>query len=445
MNRHPRPTLRAVLRRYWLLLALFAVGGLLFFLASSSHPAIWPVRNVLLYQLATWWQPVPMPDSGSAELHGCVQNEAGEPLAEAWVLVAEPDGTTHSALTDATGCYRIGGIPAGRYVPVATAPGYGSVAREPWGWPIQLGTDETRRLDIELPPQRRPAVSPGSELRLGEPLTVTSEIPQPTTAVRREIFFDSAGQPNQPMFLYTPVPDTAASADEPPHFPTLIAVYPGPAGSWDSVSVPLAAAGYTVVGIGPAYSFELEADVDEIERLVGFVRAGRLPQADAQHIALLGGSYSSLHVLLLIQRDADFAGVVLLGPPTDLFDIRRRFEQGTFSTPYPELNQALIALGWPNTATERYWRYSGRYHVPPDTPPLALMHSRSDEVVPFAQSQLLVDELERRGLAYESLFFEGSPHYLLAEETSAQLDNLYRFTLDFLDETVSRAHDAAEE
>ena len=84
--------------------------------------------------------------------------------------------------------------------------------------------------------------------------------------------------------------------------------------------------------------------------------------------------------------------MVLLGAPSDLFDARRRLEDGSDVPPFG-LDAALVALGFPHREPLRYWRYSGAYHVRRDQPPLALIHSRQDEVVPFQQSEALARRL----------------------------------------------------
>ncbi len=421
---------RPRLRLYWLLLVLvLLIGGGVFF-ATSSHPNIWPLRNVLLYQVNAWREAqfgTPAP-TGTGALRGCVVSNTGEPLPGATVLVSEHDGVTHSAAADATGCYQIAGIPAGRYVPVAGAAGHPDTAVRSWGQPLSIDADATRMLDMTLPPNSLPAVAPGTNLRISEPITLTWALPTPGEAVRRELHFNSGGKPNQLTYLYSPVTGSDL-------LPTLLAVYPGPADTWEGVSIPLAAAGYTVIAVGPAYSLELDNDIDELQRLVNFARAGKLPRADGQRMAVLGGSYSSLHVMAMLRRDVGFRGAVLLGPPTDLFDLRRRFEEGSFFPPFG-LDQVLIALGTPDTQPERYWRFSARYHVRRDMPPLLLMHSRNDEVVPFQQSELLAEELDAVGVEYEAHFFDGMSHYLLADRPSEDLDRLYNITLDFLERTL---------
>src|SRR5207253_11256680 len=111
--------------------------------------------------------------------------------------------------------------------------------------------------------------------------------------LRRQLSYDSGGRPNQLTYLYTPV----VAGTQP--LPTVLAVYPGPADQWEGVSVSLAAAGYAVIAVGPVYTLNLEDDIVELQRLVAFVRAGALPGTDGRRMAVLGGSYSSLHVYRL--------------------------------------------------------------------------------------------------------------------------------------------------
>jgi len=421
MTIKPHPRRRQLLIALLLILVLTTL-----YLATTDNAMIWPIRNTLTYRLERWWsanmgasQP-----AGFAELHGCVRSDQGTPLPGATVLLSERDGTVHRATTDASGCYRIGDVPAGTYAPIASAPDYADTAIRPWGLPLRLGAGERRALDITLPPAALLAPSPGAELRIGTSITLTWALPKPSMAVRRQISYDSGGRPNQLTYLYTPITDTQI-------LPTVLAVYPGPADQWEGVSIPLASAGYAVVAVGPAYALDLEDDIAELRRLVAFTRAGLLPRADGRRIVVLGGSYSSLHVQRLVEDDSDFRGVVLLGAATDLFDLRRRFEQGSFSPPFG-LDQALVALGTPDTSPERYWRYSSRFHLRRDLPPILLMHSRSDEVVPFQQSEQLATDLDRLGVHYEAHFFDGMSHYLLADRPSADLDKLYAITVDFL-------------
>lgn len=403
---------------------VFALACGLIWLLTTDNAAVWPIRNTVQYHtLQWWWAWVGQPQPGEpGTLRGAVRTENNQPIAGAWVLVTRWDGTTYSARSDANGDYVIRDIPADTYRPVASAPGYSDVQLGRVG--IKAGDDTAT--EVVLPLEVPRVVVPGADLQLSEPTTLTCTIPLETSAVRREVTFDSAGQPNQPTFYYTPV--TAATTSQ---LPVLLAIYPGPADTWECASLPLAEAGYVVLAAGPAYSFDLDKDVDELVRLLDFVRQGKFPGSDPSRIAAVGGSYSSLHVQRLLQRGQDLQAALLLGPPTDLFDMRRRLENGTYVPPF-DLDRALIALGLPSQEPLRYWRYSGAYHVRPDFPPLAILHSRDDDVVPYQQSELLVTNLAEVGAPYEAHFFDGASHYLLAEGEDEATLNIYRITLDFL-------------
>jgi dipeptidyl aminopeptidase/acylaminoacyl peptidase len=273
---------------------------------------------------------------------------------------------------------------------------------------------------------------PAANFRLSNPQVWQTEKPLPARAVRREITYTVAGRPNQKTFFYTPDDGQTTS------LPTLLAVYPGPADQWETVSLPLAQAGFALIAVGPEYALDLEADVDDLHRLVSFAKNGTLPRADGTRIGALGGSYSSLHVLRLAVREPEtLDAALLLGPPTDMFELRRAYEAGSFFPPFG-LDQALIALGLPSNEPERYWRYSSRYHARSLDLPLMLIHSKADEVVPFTQSQLLADELERLGKPHELSIIEGMGHYLLATERTPAIDDLFNTTTDFFDRTLQQ-------
>lgn len=401
-------------------------------LLTTNHPTVWPVRNTLQYRLYSLvGANAPRPATGAAgTLQGTVRNPQGEPVGGAWVLVARRDGITYTGHSSANGNYSIGNIPPGTYKPVASAPGYGNVQFGGLFFNrVRIRAGATTIANVNLPVKPARTVTPGQNLQLGEPVNLTCNRPLESQATRRQIHFTNNGdRPNQLSFYYRPVTATTTS-----RLPVLLAVYPGPADGWECASLPLAQAGYAVLAIGPAYSFDLEADIDELERLLMFARNGQFPGSDGRRIALLGGSYSGLHVQRLLQRGEDVDAALLLGPPTDLFDMRRRLENGSYIPPF-DLDKALIALGFPDQVPLRYWRYSGAYHVRADFPPLMVMHSRSDEVVPYQQSELFVGNLEKVGANYQVHFFDGASHYLLAEEGDEDALKIYQITLDFLAE-----------
>jgi acetyl esterase/lipase len=399
-------------------------------LATSESVRVWPLRNTLQYHmLRPWWKLVGTPHSGyePGSLSGSVRGTDGQPISGATVLVSTWDGRTFSATSDTQGRYRVADVPEGRAVPVAGAPGFADQAARPWGLRVRIRPDTEHLLDFTLVPEQVRPAAPGQHFALGPASELSCPGPVAARAVRRQVSFASGGQPNQPTFFYLPITGTAT-------LPTVLAIYPGPADSWECASLPLAQAGYAVLASGPAYAMDLEHDIDELERLLQFVQAGQFARADPQRVAVVAGSYSGLHVQRLIQRGPQLRAALLLGPPTDLFDMRRRLEDRSFVPPFG-LDQALVALGLPDRVPERYFRYSGAYHVGDGWPPMALLHSRSDDVVPFQQSELLAARLRAAGLEHETYFFDGASHYLLGAEGQGDVEDtleVYAITLDFL-------------
>lgn len=409
----------------------YLIIGLIFivsvtWLTTTDNINIWPARNTLQYKiLRAWWGLAGEPAlNQTGTLRGVARDLQNQPIAGAGVLAARWNGVTYSARTDAAGRYTIPNIPAATYRPVAGAPGYSQVNFGDWRGQVVIQANQETSADVILSPEPPRPVAPGQNLTLSQPVTLTCTAPLTATAIRRQVNFDSNGQLNQLTLFYTPITTTHL-------LPILLTIYPGPADTWECASLPLAAAGYAVLAAGPAYTFDLESDLDELQRLIALARAGQFPGSDQDKIALLGGSYSGLHVQRLIQRDQHFRAALLLGPPSDLFDMRRRLEEGVYIPPFG-LDQALIALGLPSEQPLRYWRYSGAYHVRADLPPLAILHSRSDEVVPYQQSELLAANLDAVGARYEIHFFDGASHYLLAPGADKDTLEIYRITLEFL-------------
>lgn len=412
-----------MLRRISLTLGVALVLGI-GYVSFTAHPRIVPYRNAIQYRLlqrlGVFDQTL---DQARGTLQGTVSTREGLPIKNATVLVSRIDGTVFSSVTDTQGRYLIDAS-AGSYVPVAGAPGYEDTAVHTL-FGIGIVPNRSTKLDIVLDRRREQQIMPARQVQIGKPQGYVIEQPIHATAIRREITYSVDGRPNQLTYYYTPN-DGQETA-----LPVLLAVYPGPADWWENVSLPLAEAGYAVIAVGPAYALDLEADIDDLKRLITMARDGTLPRADASRIGALGGSYSGLHVLRLAIRHPDAIDAALLfGPPTDLFELRRLFEIGSFFPPFG-LDKALIALGLPDRVPERYWRYSARFHAQNIHVPVMLIHSEVDEVVPFTQSELLADELARLQKPHELHILEGMSHYLYESDDIAAIEDLFNTTVSF--------------
>ena len=400
------------------------IGALICWSAVTDNSHVWPVRNTIEYYAArSWWNLVGEPGrTHRGSIEGVVSDEAGRPVAQAVVLVSEWDGRVHSSLTDQKGRYRIEQVPVGFYRLASVAPGYspmqsGGVLRGVTVRPDRI-VQATCQLQLDSPTLKADFQSP-QQL---EPQELVCQSPVAGSAKRETLRFDPQ-QWNELVFLYRPVESGAGP------LPVLLTVYPGPVDTWECVSIGLAQAGYAVLAVGPAYGLDLTKDVDALQKLLSLVKQGGIAGLDGERIAALGGSYSALLLELLMLRDPGLSAVILLGPPTDMFDFRRRFEREGFRPPFG-LDRALVALGLPSRDPLRYLKHSMVYHVRPGLPATQIFHSYQDEIVPYQQSSLLADSLSRQGVETELHLFEGASHYLLEDGAAAM--KIYQQTLDFL-------------
>ena len=403
---------------------LILVEAFVLWAAVTENPVVWPIRNTVEYHLTrAWWNMAGEP-SGSpvGGVDGTVVTPAGTAISNAIVILSEWDGRVHTAVTDEQGKYRIAGVPLGFYRMAAIAPGYEPVQSTGLLRGVTVRPGPPTTASFRLHPILKQPLTPLPQPELLDPQTLVCQSPIPGEARRETLQFVEPGF-NELIFLYRPVEKTEQS------LPVLLTVYPGPVDTWECVSIGLAQAGYAVVALGPAYGLDLTRDVDLLERLVDRVRQGGLPGIDPARVAALGGSYSAWLLELLMLRDPGLDAVVLLGPPTDMFDFRRRFEREGFVPPFG-LDRAMVALGLPSREPLRYLKHSMVYQVRPGLPATILFHSYQDEIVPFQQSGLLAESLALHGVETELHLFDGASHYLL-EDGEASLA-IYRQTLDFL-------------
>lgn len=404
-------------------IAAIALAAVVIALAARDTamrlPEVWAARNVAAWELARLIPRDAVP-AATATVRGTVRNAAGWPIAGATAIVPLPDGTTLEVRTAPDGTWAIPGVPTGRRPAWVGAPGMAPVVVEV----DVLGTDgDALKVDVILgPAARAPNADPGTVrdrardvVHEGESTTWTCDRPIPGTAVRSEVLAPRVGLGPGQAIRYRPDPAVPLSGGGNPDDmarPPLLVVYPGPAASWECASIPLAAAGFELVAYGPPYGFDVEGEVDRLRLLMATL--GERP-------AVLAGSYSAIHALRLVQ-DAPpetVRGVVLMGPPVDLFDLRRRLEVDGWVPPFG-LDRALVALGTPDREVARHARYSARLHVAPSHPPTLVIHSRSDEVVPIAQGEAYLRALAEAGLVGEGMFLDGGGHYLLSSGGEAE-------------------------
>ena len=404
-------------------LAALALAAVVVVLAArdtlTQVPTVWAAWNVMAWELAHIL-PRDAAPTAIATVRGTVRDAAGRPIERAIVIVPLPDGTTVEGRTRADGTVAVANLPVGRRPVWVGAPGMAPVVVE-----VDVADPSSRvgpAIEVTLVPVvASPGVDPTDararargQVIEGEAVPLACEAPVAATALRSEVVATRAGIGPGQAFRYRPDDGGA-------RWPTILVVYPGPAASWECASIPLAAAGFEVVAYGPPYGFDVEGEVGHLRTLMATLD-GRP--------AVLAGSYSAIHALRLVQDAPPGAirAVALMGPPVDLFDLRRRLEMEGWVPPFG-LDRALVALGRPDREVARHARYSARLHVAASHPPTLVIHSRSDEVVPVAQGEAYLRALAEAGVEAEGMILDGGGHYLLSTggEAGAILDRTVAF------------------
>ena len=242
--------------------------------------------------------------------------------------------------------------------------------------------------------------------------------------MRTHFSFERAGLTVNDCYLYEPV------AGEGP-LPLLFLVLPGPVLGWEIAQVPFADAGFSVLVCYPLRGIDLDEDAADLLSALEYVRQGRVPsRADTERLGFMGASFSSLHVYRLLGLTDSVDAALVLGGMSDGFSFRHDVETGSAQT-RPPFDQVLMALGYPNSSPELYFKYSVMYHLE-GLPPLCLLHGMADELSPYEQSVELAEALEQLDKPYEFYGYEGLSHYFATTADAATTQQMFRDSVDCL-------------
>jgi dipeptidyl aminopeptidase/acylaminoacyl peptidase len=248
--------------------------------------------------------------------------------------------------------------------------------------------------------------------------------PLPGKALRTHFSFERAGLRVNDCYLYEPVEGEGP-------LPTLFLVLPGPVLNWEIAQVPFADAGFSVLVCYPLRGIDLDEDAADLLTALEYLRQGHVPsRADTERLGFMGASFSSLHVYRMLGMTDAADAALVLGGMADGFSFRRDVEMGTAHT-RPPFDQLLMALGFPNSSPELYFKYSVKNHLE-GLPPLCVLHGNADELSPFSQSVELAEELERRGMPYDFFGYEGLSHYFATTADAATTQQMFQDSVDCL-------------
>lgn len=398
----------------------------------------------------------PIQGEAAGIVTGTVKDGQGKPIARANVVVSDPTGFSWTASSDAEGHYAVNGVPPGHYLPMAARAGYldvGAAGNGPLGaWRMVAsvrGGQTTANIDFVMKQREPYRVVPGNTLKLDQFGETSRDNPVPSRVLRRTFTFENEGL-QKAGIVYEPTADRG-----PGPFPILLIVYPGPANGWEGVSVPLAAQGFVVVayqpelfGPHPERGLNLRGDVKDLIELYNYAKAGYFSErGDPQKVVITGGSVSTVYTYLLMreietssaQEKAALKGGIAYGGLADLYRYRYDWHRGTLyiDPGIQDLETMLVAFGRPDLRPEIYMLFSPVYHLEPGSlPPMLVVHTSKDTIVPINQNTLLVGVMERLKLTHKAIVYPDIEHYLdTSKPDPAQRDMLDK-TIDYLKEVT---------
>lgn len=412
------------------LLALFGLG--LAFAAST--PEGQALGSVAGYQLRkAWWSRVGAPAVDPAQLgslSGVVRDSAGDPLEGAVVLVSTVRGELFQARSDAEGLYRIEGVPAGRYVPMAGAWGFETVD----GQAVRVGAARERSgVDFDLPTYQPTPVEP-VDLHVGQARQESSNFPEPMVAARIPFSFTLDGVTIDNGQIYLPS-GTAVDPGGIDRAPTLVITYPSHPLNWNAASVALTRNGNPVLALGPDgdRGLDMAGHVRDFRAALRLWQEGKLtPLGEpGDRWVAMSGSFSSL-ILFPALRDLDAMppAIVSVGAVADAFLGVQALYDADLAIP-PPYDSAVAAMGRPDKNPAFFFGFSPVFFAD-KLPSIFVVHTTDDEVIPYNQAEAFDRALNAAGVPHALLLYADTTHYLDAYNPTPGTHLVYERVLEFV-------------
>jgi hypothetical protein len=424
-------------RRRWMRLGLglllLLVLGLL---AASRTPTGAAVVNVVEYRLRAWWwsltgQPSYDP-TRTGSFSGTIRTADGEPLPNAVALVSSVRGEVYQARSDVAGAYRVDGVPPGRYVPMSGAWGFA----ETNGPALTISVGQERAgVDFTLARYQPLPVAP-TALTVGPTYLAASDFPTPLTAHRIPFTFTLDSLVIEGGQFYVPATITQT-------LPTIFIIYPSPAINWSNVSAAMAHEGFALITVGPDADrgLDIEGHVRDFRAVFDLWQAGRFaalaPGAtlDYNRWLLMSGSFGSLMLFRALRDLPPPPAIVSVGGISDAFLGIQSLYSTELKIP-PPYDTYVAALGQPDRDPAFFFGYSPLFYAD-HLPPIFIIHSYGDEVIPYNQATVLSAALDAHQAPHETLLYHDTTHYLDAYNPTESTYLVFQRAMAF-----ARAHTA---
>ena len=410
---------------------------------ARRSPAGRAALNVAEYRLRTLWtgwlgssDPNQLP---AGAMSGVVRDPNGSTVPDALVLVASARGDAYHSRSDELGVYRIEGVPPSRYVPVASKWGYNDEVYRLGKQERSLVTVDPGQLasgiDFVLSKHQPWKPDLATPVEMGPPQTGVALFPSEVQASRVPITFTNDGLVITTTLLYEPL------RAETPSLPILVASYPSEPLNWDRVSVAMANEGFVVLAAGPSprRGLDIPGMARDLLKAIGYLRNGHMTaHADIEREGWLSGSFSSIILYQALRENpGGVDALVIVGGISDgLLGVQSLYDE---DLKIPDnYATAIAALGRPDRYPEVYLGYSPAYHAD-HLPPVLVVHTTGDEVIPYSQAERFAEVLEAAGVAHELFLYGDTTHYLDQVNITPDTAELYRRLTAFLNAQVQES------
>jgi dipeptidyl aminopeptidase/acylaminoacyl peptidase len=320
------------------------------------------------------------------------------------LAVRDRDGTVTVLDVGFSAVSTVRALPGGALAVVA-----GSPTREPGVHRIDLPVEPAA---ADAPPPRVSTLRPPRDLGV-DPSYLS--VPEPVTFA--SVDADGAGRTAHALYYPPTNPERTGPAGELP--PLLVVIHGGPTSAASPVLSPgvqfWTSRGFAVVdvdyggstGYGRAYRDELLGQwgvIDVADCLAAAAWLAKQGRVDPARLCIRGGSAGGYTALAALAReDTPFAAGASHYGVADLEALAadtHKFESRYLDRlvgPYPQARDVYVAR-------------SPIHHVDRLRRPLLVLQGSEDEIVPPAQSELIVAALRERGIPVGYLLFEGEQH-----------------------------------
>lgn len=333
-------------------------------------------------------------------ISGRITDVNASALEGAFALVSSQQGEIFASKTDSRGEYSILGVPPGTYAPVAAKTSYSTTALEP----VIVSTG-SRTQDVDFILERDEILLPDdAALSLDQESRVRSMEPIPATANRSKYTVRTSGG-EFGGFIYWPTFDAS-------NLPVIIALWPNETELGERLWIPLADNGFSVVV--PTRTFGHRENLTNILTFLELIAEDRrLGISASSPIAVYGASSASITAQRLPRYLSDVRASVVVGGISDLFLYLLEISSGEYDVALDHgVGYELRRLGTPDQDPYYFMDYSSVFFAD-SMPPVLIIHSSNDTLVPVNQAYRLAAELNSLGKLNELHISDEMVHHLL--------------------------------